>query len=54
MDADELDTAVSGWLARRVIAPTGTGPTSTGPGQAIAVDGKTARGARQTDSVPAR
>jgi hypothetical protein len=44
VDADEPDTAVSGWLARRVIAP-----TSTGPGQAIAVDGKTARGARRTD-----
>jgi predicted transposase YbfD/YdcC len=30
VDADELDTAVSGWLARRVTGPTSAGATSTG------------------------
>jgi predicted transposase YbfD/YdcC len=50
VDPDELDTAVSGWLARRAgIAPTGTSATGAGPVRAIAVDGKTARGARSGD-----
>jgi predicted transposase YbfD/YdcC len=56
IDADELDTAVSGWLARHAVtaATTGTGqigagPTSTGSVRVIAVDGKTARGARLDD-----
>ncbi len=51
VDADELDTVVSGWLALRVTStgPTSTGPTSIGPVRAIAVDGKTARGARLAD-----
>jgi predicted transposase YbfD/YdcC len=49
VDADELDTAVSGWLARRLARPASTGPASTGPVRAIAVDGKTARGARRVD-----
>lgn len=61
IDADELDTAVSGWLARHTVATgtatgtgTGTGtirpgPTSAGSVRAIAVDGKTARGARGDD-----
>jgi DDE_Tnp_1-associated/Transposase DDE domain len=58
IDADELDTAVSGWLARHTAtataSATGTGPirpgpTSAGSVRAIAVDGKTARGARGDD-----
>lgn len=54
VDPDELDTAVSGWLARRVAtAPSadqaGTAPISSGPVRAIALDGKTARGARLAD-----
>jgi predicted transposase YbfD/YdcC len=54
VDADELDTAVSGWLARRVAAApsadhASSGPASSGPVRAIAVDGKTARGARLAD-----
>ena len=54
VDDDELDAAVSGWLARRLVGPGGTGPGGTGPGgtgpvRAIAVDGKTARGARVGD-----
>ena len=50
INADELDIAVSGWLARHAAAAitTGTGqigvgPTSTESVRAIAVDGKTAR-----------
>lgn len=42
VDPDELDAAVSGWLARRVTG----GSTGPGPTRAIALDGKTARGAR--------
>src|SRR3954463_2096950 len=63
VDADELDTAVSGWLARRVAtpsanqpsanqpssAPASSAPASSGPVRAIAVDGKTVRGARLAD-----
>jgi predicted transposase YbfD/YdcC len=54
VDADELDTAVSGWLARRVTAAPSAGqassaPASSGPVRAIALDGKTARGARLAD-----
>jgi len=58
IDADELDTAVSGWLARHTAtataSATGTGqiradPTSAESVRAIAVDGKTARGARLDD-----
>ena len=64
VDDDELDAAVRGWLARRLVGPAGTGPRGTGPGgtgpggtgpggtgpvRAIAVDGKTARGARVGD-----
>lgn len=59
VDPDELDTAVSGWLARRArratsAASTSTGPGGTGPGgtaavRAIAVDGKTARRSRSGD-----
>jgi hypothetical protein len=58
VDADELDTAVSGWLARRAAAPgadqtgsssTGSSSTGSGPVRAIALDGKTARGARRAD-----
>jgi len=53
VDPDELDTAVSGWLARRV-ATASSGPASTaatcgGPVRAIAVDSKTARGARRAN-----
>lgn len=49
VDPDELDIAVSGWLARRAAAETSTRPSRTGPVRAIAVDGKTARGARCGD-----
>jgi predicted transposase YbfD/YdcC len=44
VDPDELDAAVSGWLARRATSPVGTSPV-----RAIAVDGKTARGSRSGD-----
>ena len=47
VDPDELDTAVSGWLARRVTGPSSAGPSSTGgPVRAVALDGKSARGSR--------
>ncbi|WP_308282712.1 ISAs1 family transposase [Pseudonocardia nigra] len=59
VDPDELDTAVSGWLARRAAASTstsqtgagqtGSGQAGAGPVRAIAIDGKTARGARHGD-----
>ena len=57
VDPDELDVAVSGWLARRVTAPASSNmpilssrsTSSGGPMRAIALDGKTARGARVGD-----
>jgi predicted transposase YbfD/YdcC len=68
VDADELDTAVSGWLARYAATigthrsgthrsgthrsgadQTGADQTGAAPVRAIAVDGKTARGARGDD-----
>lgn len=48
VDLDALDTALSGWLSARLPAPP---PTPSGPARPvvrmIAVDGKTARGARR-------
>ena len=47
VDADELDTAVSAWPARRVADPSpADAAAETGPVRAIALDGKTTRGAR--------
>ena len=47
VDADELDTAVSAWPARRVADPSpADAAAGTGPVRAIALDGKTTRGAR--------
>jgi predicted transposase YbfD/YdcC len=55
MDAQALDRAVSGWLISRSAAtdPTpGSAPGSTRP--LIAIDGKTARGARAHDAAHSR
>lgn len=52
VDADELDRVVAGWLTERAAATSsacGTGAAQAAPMRAIAVDGKTARGARRAD-----
>ncbi|MGW2622984.1 transposase family protein [Micromonospora taraxaci] len=45
LDPDRLTTAVSGWLAARTAA------TSPAGRRAVAVDGKTMRGSRTTDTA---
>jgi predicted transposase YbfD/YdcC len=53
VDVEALDHRVSGWLAGRTEPPgTPPGASRTGPRRVIAVDGKTARGARGPDGRP--
>ncbi len=49
VDAEALDRAVSAWLVARSAAPASAAPASAAPVRVIAIDGKSARGARGSD-----
>ncbi|WP_433426030.1 ISAs1 family transposase [Microtetraspora malaysiensis] len=49
VDADALDRAVSSWILSRMPSTSNTPPAGHRPCQAIAIDGKTLRGARSRD-----
>lgn len=47
VDGDALDAAIGAWLADREHGPTPDRPANNRPRRALAVDGKTVRGARR-------